>query len=185
MPIADASCAPSTRFVRGNRGGPGDPFGPRVALLRQAFLDAITPKDVQSVAHALILKASTGELTAAKLILQYALGKPVAFTDFGTDDSADCRQRKTAAAPFVEAPLPTIAPASLVSVLDTLPTCPLPAASENRMNKAERKAMYREMRRQRRENAPSSNGSNGAAAKTASAGVSVGSKTTPITARAS
>jgi hypothetical protein len=168
----------STRFDRGNRGGPGNPFGPRVALLRLAFLNAITPEDVKTVVQALILKASTGDMSAAKLLLQYSLGKPVAYpgsSDFG--DFPDSAERENPTASFADVPFPTETPASLVSILDALPTSPVPPAPEKRMSRADRKAMYREMRRQRRENAPSTNGSNGAAGKTASDGVAGDSKT--------
>ena len=42
------------RFTMGNKGGPGNPFARKVAALRQALLDSITPEDIQGVAARLL-----------------------------------------------------------------------------------------------------------------------------------
>jgi hypothetical protein len=140
------------RFAAGNRGGPGNPYGQRVALLRGAFLDALQPEDIRAVALALLLKAQSGDLTAAKLLLQYSLGKPIAHLPPGNNDDAETRDPER-----LEEMLSNIPTAELTSLLDGAPASP-----PKPMSKAERKAMYREMRRQRREKTPSANGSNGA-----------------------
>jgi hypothetical protein len=64
------------RFAKGNGGGPGNPFGRKLARFRQLLLDAITDDDIQRVAKLLIEKSLAGDLAAVKLLLQYAIGKP-------------------------------------------------------------------------------------------------------------
>jgi hypothetical protein len=65
------------RFVQGNEGGPGNPFTRRVAALRTALLQQITEEDIQEVARRLLAQAKEGDLAAIKLLLQYAIGKPL------------------------------------------------------------------------------------------------------------
>jgi hypothetical protein len=64
------------RFAKGNGGGPGNPFGRKLARFRQLLLDAITDDDIERVAKLLIEKSLAGDLAAVKLLLQYAIGKP-------------------------------------------------------------------------------------------------------------
>ncbi|MSQ95198.1 MAG: hypothetical protein EXR98_11670 [Gemmataceae bacterium] len=64
------------RFSFGNKGGPGNPFARKVAALRQALLDSITPEDIQDVATRLLDLAKDGKVQAAKLLLAYTIGKP-------------------------------------------------------------------------------------------------------------
>ena len=64
------------RFVRGNPGGPGNPFGRKVAALRAALIDCITPQDIQRAIAARLRGAETGNVPAARLLLDYAVGKP-------------------------------------------------------------------------------------------------------------
>jgi len=150
---ADSNHDARGRFTRGNRGGPGNPFAHRVADLRAAFLDALTPEDMRAVALALLLKARSGDLTAAKLLLQYSLGKPVANVPERRTDSTPPCEESTDLLDEIASLLQSepLVPATVV----TPPDPPRP------LNKAERKAMYREMRKQRRGPSPSANGSNG------------------------
>jgi hypothetical protein len=69
------------RFAPGNRGGPGNPFARRVADLRRALLDTVTPDDLQAITRQLIAKAREGDVAAARLVLAYTLGKPAAAVD--------------------------------------------------------------------------------------------------------
>jgi hypothetical protein len=64
------------RFVKGNPGGPGDPFNRKVAALRAALLAAVTEQDVQDVLAAMREKAKKGSEAAAKLYLAYTVGRP-------------------------------------------------------------------------------------------------------------
>lgn len=64
------------RFVQGNKGGPGNPFGRQVALLRSIVLQASTEERMEALIEMLWKLALDGNLAAARLILQYTLGKP-------------------------------------------------------------------------------------------------------------
>jgi hypothetical protein len=65
------------RFVKGNSGGPGNPFARRTAALRQAFSEAVSEDDLKTLAKRLLVQAHSGDVAAAKLVLAYAIGKPV------------------------------------------------------------------------------------------------------------
>jgi hypothetical protein len=63
------------RFANGNPGGPGNPHGRRVADLRAALLDAVTPEDIYAVAKALVARAKAGEVAAIRELLDRVMGK--------------------------------------------------------------------------------------------------------------
>lgn len=64
------------RFAPGNPGGPGNPFARQVAALRQALVNSVTEEDIQEVMQSLKQQAKEGNWQAAKLFLQYVVGKP-------------------------------------------------------------------------------------------------------------
>jgi hypothetical protein len=64
------------RFAAGNKGGPGNPFGRRLAAMREAVQRAVTVEAIEQLMGVLLGKALAGDLAAAKLVLQYAVGKP-------------------------------------------------------------------------------------------------------------
>lgn len=64
------------RFLKGNPGGPGNPNSKRVARLRQTLLKAVTPDDMREVVMEMLNKAKCGDMVAAKLLLEYTIGKP-------------------------------------------------------------------------------------------------------------
>lgn len=68
-------------FAKGNPGGPGNPFARRVARLRSLLLDALTDTDFEGIVKALADRAKAGDVAAAKLVLQYAVGAPVPATN--------------------------------------------------------------------------------------------------------
>jgi hypothetical protein len=74
------------RFVKGNDGGPGNPFARQTAALRKALLEAVTPEDITQMAHTLMIHAKQGDLGACKLLFSYILGKPQAAIDPDTLD---------------------------------------------------------------------------------------------------
>jgi hypothetical protein len=86
-PRSDPGAAPQTgrgpkgRFAKGNPGGPGNPFARQVAAFRQEFMAAVTGEDIAVIVRALIEKAKAGDVAAARLVLQYTLGKPAATVD--------------------------------------------------------------------------------------------------------
>ncbi|HMF17348.1 MAG TPA: hypothetical protein VKE98_09090 [Gemmataceae bacterium] len=64
------------RFAIGNDGGPGNPFARQTAALHAAFLESTTAEDMKAIADKLIELAKGGNVAAAKLVLQYTIGKP-------------------------------------------------------------------------------------------------------------
>jgi hypothetical protein len=62
------------------RVAPGNPYARRVAELRNALVEALTPDDVREITVALTFRAKAGNVSAAKLLFQYALGKPLPAT---------------------------------------------------------------------------------------------------------
>jgi len=64
------------RFAPGNPGGPGRPGNTKVAELRTALLSEVTAEDVAAVVRALVDKAKSGDVAAARLLLPYIVGPP-------------------------------------------------------------------------------------------------------------
>jgi hypothetical protein len=64
------------RFAPGNAGGPGNPFGRKVAALRSALIDAVTPQDITEIMYLVVFNAKAGSLEWTKFLFQYAVGKP-------------------------------------------------------------------------------------------------------------
>lgn len=66
------------RFVAGNAAAVGHrrPHAARVAALRAALFDELTADRLREVIGAVIAAAVGGDVTAARLVLQYALGEP-------------------------------------------------------------------------------------------------------------
>ena len=65
------------RFTTGNAGGPGNPYGRRVAELRKIMLECVTDSEMRIIVGELVVQAKCGKLAAIKLLFQYILGKPV------------------------------------------------------------------------------------------------------------
>jgi hypothetical protein len=85
------------RFVRGNAGGPGNPFGRQVAELRKVLLDVVTPDKLRNLVVALIERATGGDNAAAKLVLLYSLGKPAVAVEPDRVDVDEYRLREESA----------------------------------------------------------------------------------------
>ncbi len=96
------------RFAPGNPGGPGNPRVRALAAHQQAIADALTPEDVAEVMRALHRAATSGDMFAAKVLLDRIGGRvPVAplFVDVGSvgqlrhgDEVADLLARVIVAA---------------------------------------------------------------------------------------
>jgi hypothetical protein len=80
------------RFVKGNRGGPGNPFARQVAKLRAALIQRVTEADIQRIADDLLTSAKLGHLPSIRLLLLYVLGKPAAVVDPDTLDIEEWKQ---------------------------------------------------------------------------------------------
>ena len=66
------------RFLKGNCGGPGNPHAKQIARLKSALHEALTEDGIAAVAQAMLQRAKGGDVAAARLLLEYAIGKPVA-----------------------------------------------------------------------------------------------------------
>jgi hypothetical protein len=85
-PIPTVSDGPADRRIRnpdgtfavGNPGGPGNVNAQRASDIRAAFYEVATAAEVAELARALLEKAQRGNVQAAKLVLAYCLGDPVA-----------------------------------------------------------------------------------------------------------
>ena len=64
------------RFIKGNAGGPGNPFARRVAKLRAALVNSVSEADMEQIADDLRIQAKLGNMKAIKLLFLYVLGKP-------------------------------------------------------------------------------------------------------------
>ncbi len=65
------------RFAPGNPGGPGNPHAKQTGKLRSAMLKAVTEKDMRAVVMKLVELAKSGNVPAAKEVLDRCLGRPV------------------------------------------------------------------------------------------------------------
>ncbi len=63
------------RFLPGNPGGPGNPYARRVAVLRNALLEAVTVDDLCAIIAKLVSLAKSGDVPAAKEVLDRCLGR--------------------------------------------------------------------------------------------------------------
>lgn len=68
---------PNGQFEKGNKGGPGNPFGKQISQLRSKLFKMITKgKTFDQVVNSLINQANNGNVAAIKIIFEYTLGKP-------------------------------------------------------------------------------------------------------------
>jgi hypothetical protein len=75
------------RFVKGNLGGPGNPYARHTAALRQALAACVSADEIHALGRKLYLLALDGDLAAAKLLLSYVVGKPAPPPDPDTLDA--------------------------------------------------------------------------------------------------
>lgn len=73
-------------FVKGNKGGPGNPQIAQVARYRKAIWDAVSTQDVQDVIRAMVTNAKNGDVAAAKVVLERTAGKPPEEAEKAADD---------------------------------------------------------------------------------------------------
>jgi hypothetical protein len=67
---------PDGRFIAGNRGGPGNPHARHCARMLDLFRTCISDEDMVHLYRVLYDKAMKGDVSAAKLVLAYKIGKP-------------------------------------------------------------------------------------------------------------
>src|SRR5581483_10250439 len=68
----------SGRFIAGTSAGPGNPHARHCAHMMALFRKAISEQDMLAIIFTIRDKAIQGDMTAAKIILNYNLGKPPA-----------------------------------------------------------------------------------------------------------
>jgi hypothetical protein len=106
------------QFVRGNAGGPGNPFARQVAALRKLLLDTVAPDKLQKLVESLIERAIGGDNAAAKLVLQYTLGKPAATVEPDRVHVDEFRLREESAIPAATwIPVLNELPAELINII--------------------------------------------------------------------
>ena len=62
--------------MSGNPRGKPAGLANRATELRLAVLEAVTPSDVAAVVRAMVAEATRGNVGAARLLLEYTVGKP-------------------------------------------------------------------------------------------------------------
>jgi hypothetical protein len=87
------------RFAAGNKGGPGNPFARHTARLRKMLLETVSDDDMRAVFQKLVELARGGDVTAIKLLLAYAIGKPTDAVDPDTVDLKELRQSQECSTP--------------------------------------------------------------------------------------
>ncbi len=110
MSIPCAASAPETfereangRFAKGNKGGPGNPFGRRLAAAREAALEVAGPEQIRAIMEAMVEKACNGDLGAAKFVFSYAVGKPAPMKEPDLVDVDEFEVAKAKRVPHSEA----------------------------------------------------------------------------------
>ena len=64
------------RFAKGNRGGPGNPHARHCARMLALLRASISDEEMVAIIRMLVTQARDGNVSAAKLIMSYKLGKP-------------------------------------------------------------------------------------------------------------
>lgn len=64
------------KFACGNTFGRGNPHAKKVASLKSALLQSVSPSDIKKIIKGMVKKAQEGDTAAAKLILPYLIGQP-------------------------------------------------------------------------------------------------------------
>ena len=62
------------QFDAGNKFGTGNPHAMKVAQLRGALIEHITPEDLKEIVTALLTQAKAGDIASCKLLLPYLVG---------------------------------------------------------------------------------------------------------------
>jgi hypothetical protein len=88
------------RFTLGNKGGPGNPFARQVAEIRKLLLNTVPGDELAKILLAVVEKAKTGDVAAAKLVLQYTAGKPAEAVEPDRIELEDHRLRAASLIPM-------------------------------------------------------------------------------------
>jgi len=69
---------PDGRFAKANPGGPGNPHARHCARMLALLRASISDEEMVAIIRKLVEKARAGDVSAAKLLMSYNLGKPAA-----------------------------------------------------------------------------------------------------------
>src|SRR5437764_10479304 len=72
---------PDGRFAKDNPGGPGNPHARHCARMLALLRASISDEEMVAIIRALVEKARAGDVSAAKLIMSYKIGKPLPAPD--------------------------------------------------------------------------------------------------------
>src|SRR5258707_11370129 len=67
---------PDGRFAKDNPGGPGNPHARHCARMLALLRASISDQEMVAIIRMLVEKARAGDVSAAKLLMNYKLGKP-------------------------------------------------------------------------------------------------------------
>src|SRR5262245_13267686 len=82
------------RFAKGNPGGPGNPFARLVAELRWAAVEAVPKEKLRTIFVRMSDLALEGNVSAAKFVAAYLIGKPQPARDPDRSDLEEWQQFK-------------------------------------------------------------------------------------------
>ena len=85
------------RFLRGNKGGPGNPLAGQVNKVRKAFLEFFAGRAMQVLCDFMFRKALSGDPRFVRLILQYTIGKLPTDDVFADEDAFNAAQAEAEA----------------------------------------------------------------------------------------
>jgi hypothetical protein len=84
----------SGKFAKGNKGGPGNPFMRRLAAMRREVAEAFEEGELRPLMTLLRIRALQGDMAAARLVLEYTVGKPGKAVDPDMLDAEDVAIRR-------------------------------------------------------------------------------------------
>ena len=73
-PSTNGSRKANGQFGEGNKYGKGNPHAQKVAQLRTALIESITPEDIKEIAATLLTQAKAGDINSCKFLLPYLVG---------------------------------------------------------------------------------------------------------------
>ena len=158
---ADAAATPETngsgrgsdgRFALGNIGGPGNPFGRRLARNRKVIVEAISEEQLAALVQKVYAAAMEGSVQAQKMLLNYLAGKPapVANPDRQNHEEWEMRKESPTAAEMEDQEHNRLPPAIAIGLhrcVDMVKFHNVRGQMEKKFAKAEERERRREERR--------------------------------------
>jgi hypothetical protein len=126
---------PGGHFAAGNKFAHGNPTARKAARLRQVLLEEVTEDRLRAVVRKLLEQAEQGDLSATKILLSYALGRPAPVVDPDRLDLDEWQllNANPTRAEVLLALLDLIRSDEATKVLVQMMNCETPQASHNRL----------------------------------------------------